>query len=80
MREKSPEPSNWVIVVRLIQAAFCEGALAEDCARQTVVLILKGEGNFCVIIIMEVLWKMVTGGFNRILAASIHFHDMLHGL
>ena len=46
-REESHDLSQWDMVVGLIQAYFCEGYLAEDCAWQTVVLIPKGNGDFC---------------------------------
>ena len=32
MRDELLDPSKWVTVVRLIQPAFCEGRLAEECA------------------------------------------------
>ena len=56
-------------VVKLIQAAFREGHLTEECAWKTIVLIPKGNGNFRGIGLLDVIWKTVTG---------IQFHDVLH--
>ena len=63
----------------LIQAAFRKGRLAEECAWRTILLIQKGNGNFCGISLVEVLWKSVTGILNRRLMTVIQFHDTLHG-
>ena len=71
--------SKWGIAVGLIKAVFFEGNLAEECAWQTVVLILKGNGDFCGICLVEVLWKTVPGILNRCLTTAIQFHDTLHG-
>ena len=67
------------MVVGLIQAAFCKGHLAEECAWQTIILIPKGNGDFRGIGLVEVLWKMVTGILNRRREAAIQFHNTLHG-
>ena len=42
------------------------------------VLIPKGEKDYLVIGLMEVMWKVVTEVLNRRLTASITFHDFLH--
>ena len=46
MREEFLELSEWVMVVGLIQAAFCEGCLAEECTWYTAVLIPNGNSSF----------------------------------
>ena len=65
--------------VGLIQAAFCKGHLTEECTWGTILLIPKENGNFCVIRLVEVLWKTVTGILNCRLTKGIQFHDTLHG-
>ena len=47
IREESMDPSQWEMFVGIIQAAFCEGHLVEECAWKTVVLTPKGNINFC---------------------------------
>ena len=63
----------------MIQAAFHEGHLTEECTWNTVVLILKGNGYFQGIGLVEVLWKTVMGIMNFHLTAATQFHDTLHG-
>ena len=43
-RDASPDATNWLKVVAIVQAEFQDGALAEECMWQTVILILKGRG------------------------------------
>ena len=57
------------MAVGLIQAAFRKGHLAEECACQTIIVIPKGNGDFCYIGLVEVLWKTVTGVLDRRLTA-----------
>ena len=70
-----PEPINWEKAVRMIQAAFREVHLTEECTRQTAILTPKGNGNFRGIGLMEVLWKTVTEILNCLLRTVIHFHN-----
>ena len=78
-REYSPDPILWEKVIGLIRAAFREVRLTEECTCQTFVLILKRNGNFCGVGLVELLWNMVTGILNFRLTAAIQFHDTLHG-
>ena len=68
------------MVLGLIQAAFCEGHLAEECAWQNIFLIPKGNGNFHGIRLVKILWKTDMGILNCRLTAEIQFHNMLHRL
>ena len=43
------------------------------------VLIPKGKGDYRGIVLMEVVWKVVAAILNFRLAASITYHDFLHG-
>ena len=70
-REDSPDPVFWYNVIGMIQSAFCEGHLMEQCTWQTVVLVSKGNGDLCGIVLVEVMWKIVTGILNRHLMAVI---------
>ena len=78
-REALPDPSQWEMVVGLIQAEFCEGHLTKDCAWKTTVLISKGNGDFCGMRLVKLLWKTVTGILNCRLAATIQIKYTLHG-
>ena len=50
------------------------------CVWQTVVMIPKGGGNdFRGIVLVEVLWKAISGIINQRISSSIQFHDDLHG-
>ena len=75
----STNPTHWKKVARMIQAAFHEGQLAEECAWQAVVLIHKGGGDFRGIDVVEVIWKIVTGIMNCIPTTTIQYHDTLRG-
>ena len=44
-RDDAPDATNWLKVVAIMQAAYCDGTLAEECTQQTVVLIPKREGR-----------------------------------
>ena len=61
-----------------MQAAFCEYHLAKECVWKTSVLIPKGDGDFHIIVLVEVLWKKVTGIMNHRLAAAIQFGNTIH--
>ena len=78
-RKDLPYPLKWDMDIGLIQAAFREGDLAEECAWKTVVPIPKGNGNFRGIGLVDILWKTVTGILNCHLTAEIQFYDILQG-
>ena len=63
----------------MIQATFHDGYLKEECVWYTVVFIPKGYAAFRSIVLVEVMWKTVTGILNRRLAAAIKLYEMLHG-
>ena len=70
---------HWYKVVELLHAAFQEVRLAEESMWQAVVMISKEGGNYRVICLLEVVWKVVTVILNQCLATSNAFHDVLHG-
>ena len=59
------------MVVELVQISFHYRVLAEEAIWQAVVLILKGEGDYCNIGIVDVVWKTVAAIINRLFTASI---------
>ena len=65
--------------MELVQTAFRDGDLAEEATWQAVVLIPKGEKDYRGIGLVEVMWKVVAAILNRRFAASITYHDFLHG-
>ena len=65
--------------MELIHAAFSEGGLAEEATWQAVVLIPKGKKEYRGIGQVEVMWTVVAEILNRWLAASITYHNFLHG-
>ena len=44
-RDNTPDAINWLKVVVIVQAAYRDGTLTEECTHQTVVLITKREGG-----------------------------------
>ena len=55
----------------MVQTAFWDSVLAEEVTWQAVVLILKREGDYCVIGLMEVVWKALVVILNLRFTASI---------
>ena len=41
-QDDSPDATNWLKIVAIVQAALYDGKLAQECTCQTVVLIPKG--------------------------------------
>ena len=78
-REESPDPARWGKVVGLIQTAFCEGHLTEECTLQTSILVPKGNGDFLRVVLVEFLWKTLMWILNRCLIALIQFHNNFRG-
>ena len=79
MRDDLTDATTWLKVVFIVQVEFRDGAMAEKCMWQKIVLILKGKGDAQGIGLVKVLCKAVTSLFNRRLTAEISFHDTLHG-
>ena len=76
--DDSPDTTNWLKVVAIMQAEFQDGTLVKEYMWHTVVLILKGKGGFWGIGLVEVLWKAIASLINLRLMAAISFHDNLH--
>ena len=58
---------------------FRDGVLEEEATCQAVVLLPKGGSNYRGIGIVEVVWKAVTVILNFCFAASITYHESIHG-
>ena len=62
-----------------MQLAFRDGVLTEEAAWQAVVLIPKGGWDYCVIGLVEVIWKAVAVIINRRFTVAITYHNSIHG-
>ena len=60
-------------------AAFWEVHLAEDSTYQAVVLVSNKEVDYCDIVPVDMVWKVVTVILNSRLITSISFNEVLHG-
>ena len=55
-RDYTPDVTNWLKVLAIVQAEFCDGTLSEECMWHPLVLIPKGGGgDFRGIRLVEVL-------------------------
>ena len=77
-RDNSSDDTNWLKVVAIVQAAFQDRALAEECIWQTVVLIPAGRGDFQGILLVEIIWKAIASLLNCRLIAAISFYDIIY--
>ena len=66
-------------MVDIIQYTLREGRIYVECAWKTVVLIPNGNGEFCSISIVDVIWKAVFGVVNFRIGLAVYFYDTLHG-
>ena len=57
--------------MKIIQLEFDRGELALDCTCNTVILIPKGGGDYYLLGLVEVLWKVVSIIIERHMAESI---------
>ena len=77
-RDDSPDATNCLKVVAIVQAALQDGTLAKECMCKTVILITKRKGDLRGFDLIEVLWKAIVSLINRWSMAEISFHDTLH--
>ena len=66
------------MVIR-VQVMFREGLVPEEIAWATMVLIMKGKGEYRGIRPVEVLWKVCSVVVNCRLKRSVVLHNALHG-
>ena len=65
-------------MVRLVQQTFGDGNPPSDRAWATMVLILKGKGEYQYIWIVEVAWKVCASVVNFWLKRGVVLHEALH--
>ena len=70
---------NWDRVEEILQTDFRYVRLQMDCTLQTVILIPKGDREFRVIVLIEVLWNSFGGFINQQIGTVVQLHDVLHG-
>ena len=60
--------------------AFRDSTLLTECIHKNIILLPKGNGEFRVIGIIEVIWNTASGMINLHIWAKIIYHDVLHSL
>jgi hypothetical protein len=78
-REEDPNPTNWGLLVDLIQHSYQTGEFPAKMVWALVVLLPKDSGGVCSIGLIEVIWKVISSVENWRLLNSVTFHDSLHG-
>ena len=68
------------MVMDMLQTELWDGVLAGEATWQAVVLIPKVVGDYRIIGLVEMVWKVVVVILNCRFTASITYHDSLHGL
>ena len=63
----------------LVQTDFRERRLPVECIWKTAILLTKGNVNFQFIVLVEVIWKTISGIINQQIGTAVLFHDILHG-
>ena len=79
-REERSDTEKWDKAGDIIHSAIRAGQIPTECGCHTVVLITKGERYFCGFVIVEVIWKVVSGVVNCWIGSVVYFRYMLHGL
>ena len=77
-REKEPVGRIWELVVRIVQVVFRYKTVPVEIVWVKMVLILKEEGGYRGIGLVEVLWKFCVVVVNCRLKSSGVLHDTLH--
>ena len=78
-RKQEPVSRMWELLVRLVHRTFGDGNPPEELAWATMVLTLKGKGDFWDIGIVEVARKVCKVVVNFQLKRGLSLHDNLHG-
>ena len=69
---------NWEQLVDLVHTVFKDSTLPIDCTWNMVVLLMKGNGNYRGVGIVEVFWKTISGLINRRIGDAVRYQDTLH--
>ena len=78
-REKDTVGRRWEMVVHIAQLMFRDGTVPVEIAWTKMALVLKGEGDYRDIGLLEVLWKVYAVVINCRLKRSVVIHNSLHG-
>ena len=71
----------WEKVIELMQLAFSTGMIPRDICNDILFLILKSDpGQYRVIALQEILYKLLSSIINRRIVSKIEFDDAIHGL
>ena len=78
-RDKDQHSENWNRVVELLQSCLRKRCVPIQLTWSTVVLLLKGNGDYWDIGLLEIIWKVIESIINGRIASKVIFHDALHG-
>ena len=78
-RTKALARKGWELLMRLVHRTFGDRTPPEELAWATIVLILKGKGEFWGIGLVEVAWKVCATVVNYRLRLGVVLHETLHG-
>ena len=71
----------WEKVIELMQLAFSTGMIPWDICNDILFLIPKSDpGQYRVIALQEILYKLLSSMINRRIGSKIEFDDAIHGL
>ena len=76
--EENLDYSRWWIVVEIIQLLFGTGYFDTYCVWDKTVLIPKGSGEYHIIALVEVLWKVIIINSDWCLSDSNELNDVLY--
>ena len=69
----------WRLLVRLIQNNFKDGVVPEEVAWSTMILFMKGRGEYWGIGLFDVSWEACATVVNCCIKSSVVLHDAIHG-
>ena len=78
-QKSSPDNTQSRKFVALIHMYLWKVHLSEECIWYTVIIITKSHCGFCVVSLVKVLQKNVTGIMNFRITSAIDLHNTLHG-
>ena len=78
-REEECTDNTWrKKAIEIFQAALCNNKLAYEATWQGIVMLPKGVGELCGIVLVEVLWNKIATIKENWLGNAVDFHDVLH--
>ena len=76
---KDPYTRRWYKLVSVTKLAFREGRIPTALTWTTMVLIIKGVGEYREIVLVEVIWKVCASIMNNGIWVAINLNDALNG-